>query len=133
MEIRYVITGPADQPPGMLQICIWTIGNEDGDGRDYFPESCSAEVAHAGVGEYADTGVVVSQWWKNEDVPLVFAHPERFRIGAVLRGQSGCNVTTYDVAGACWDEWPLYQNMVFRLTMVMVPPDKTFSGWESYP
>jgi len=133
MEIRYVIGGPADQQPGMLQVCIWTIGNEDGDGRDYFPESCSAEVAHAGVGEYVDTGVVVSQWWKNEDVPLVFAHPERFRIGAVLRGQSGCNVTTYDVAGSCWDEWPSYQNMIFRVTMVMVPPGKTFSGWGSYP
>jgi hypothetical protein len=133
MEIRYVIGDPADQQPGVLQTCIWTIGNEDGDGRDYFPESCSAEVAHAGVGEYVDTGVVVSQWWRNEDVPLVFAHPERFRIGAVLRGQSGCNVTTYDVAGACWNEWPSYQNMIFRVTMVMVPPGKTFSGWGSYP
>lgn len=133
MQIRYVISAPADQAPGVLQVCIWTLGSEDGDGRDYFPESCSGFVAHDGVGEYVDDGQVVSDWWQNEDVPLDFSHPERFRVGAVLRGASGCNVTTYDVDGACWDEWPTFQDMVFRVTMVMVPPGETFSGWASYP
>jgi hypothetical protein len=132
IQIRYVINGPANQEPGMLQTCIWTMGEEDGDGRNYFPESCAAQVAHTGVGEYFDPGSVVSQWWKNDGTPLDFSHPERFLIRAVLRGESGCNVTTYGVSNACWNEWPKYQDMTFRVTMVMVPPGETFSGWDNY-
>ncbi|MBW2527415.1 MAG: hypothetical protein JRI23_24750 [Deltaproteobacteria bacterium] len=134
IHLRYVINAPADQQAGILQTCIWTMGDEDGDGRNYFPESCSSFVSFAGVGEYVDTGnVEVATWWKNDDVPLDFSHPERFLIRAVLRGESGCNVTTYNVSGACWNEWPTYENMTFRITMVMVPPGETFSGWSNYP
>lgn len=133
MQIRYVISGPAGQEAGMLQTCIWTMGDEDGDGRNYFPESCGSQVAHTGVGEYFETNVDVASWWKNDGVSLDFAHPERFLIRAVLRGDSGCNVTTYGVANACWDQWPKYDQMTFRLTMVMVPPGTAFSGWDSYP
>ena len=134
MHIRYVINSPANQQAGILQTCIWTMGDEDGDGRNDFPESCSSFVAFAGVGEYVDTNnVEVGTWWKNDDVSLDFSHPERFLIRAVLRGESGCNVTTYSVSNSCWNEWPTYQDMSFRVTLVMVPPGETFSGWDSYP
>jgi hypothetical protein len=135
-QIRYVINGPSDQAAGILQTCIWTMG-DDGDGRDYFPESCNAFVSHDGPGEYlnsADPGTMPpSAWWKNEDVPLDFAHPERFLVRVVLRGADGCNVTRYDVSGACWDRWPAYENMNFRVTIVMVGAGETFSGWSTYP
>jgi hypothetical protein len=135
-QIRYVINGPSDQAAGVLQVCIWTMG-DDGDGRNYFPESCGAQIPHEGVGEYLNSTVPdrlsPESWWKNEGVPLDFTHPERFLIRVVLRGESGCNVTRYDVSGACWDEWPLYENMNFRVTIVMVPAGETFSGWDSYP
>ena len=59
--------------------------------------------------------------------------PERFLIRVVLRGESGCNVTRYNVGGACWDEWPTYENMTFRVTIVLVGAGDTFSGWASDP
>ena len=133
MHIRYVISAPPKQAAGKLQTCIWTMGNADGDGKNYFPESCADQVAHKGVGTYLGQKLVPAKWWKHSGVPLVFAHPERFLIRAVLRGASGCNVTTYSVAGACWGEWPKYQNMTFRITIVMVAKGDTFSGWTSYP
>jgi hypothetical protein len=135
-QIRYVINGPSDQAAGVLQVCIWTMG-DDGDGREYFPESCGAQISHDGVGEYLNSSqpdrLPPASWWKNEDVPLDFTHPERFLIRVVLRGESGCNVTRYDVSGSCWDEWPLYEHMSFRVTIVMVPAGETFSGWSNYP
>lgn len=132
-RIRYVIKSPANQAAGKLQTCIWTMGNGDGDGKNYFPESCSSQVAHTGVGEYFNTKLDPSSWWKKDGVPLDFTHPEWFLIRVVLRGTSGCNVTTYNVSNACWNEWPNYQNMKFRVTIVMVAKGKTFSGWTSYP
>lgn len=133
MQMRYVIQGPPDQQAGKLQTCIWTMGNEDGDGKNYFPESCSAQVAHTGVGTTFNTKLAPSSWWMNGGVPLDFSHPERFLIRVVLRGTSGCNVTTYNVSNGCWDEWPKYQDMKFRVTIVMVPKGATFSGWSKYP
>ncbi len=132
-QVRYLIEGPADQVPGKLQTCLWTMG-DDGVGGNYFPESCGQQVAHAGPGTYLVTNnLTPSTWWKNQGVPLDYAHPERFLIRAVLRGESGCNVTRYDVNGACWDQWPLYENMTFRVTIVLVGAGETFSGWDNYP
>lgn len=133
LHVRYVISAPSDQVAGKLQLCIWTMGNADGDGKNYFPESCADQVAHTGVGTYTGKSLVPAQWWTNQGVPLVFAHPERFLIRVVLRGASGCNVTSYTVSNGCWNEWPNYQNMTFRTTLVMVPQGGTFSGWGSYP
>jgi hypothetical protein len=135
-QIRYVINGPSDQAAGILQTCIWTLG-DDGDGRDYFPESCGSFIYNDGPGEYLNSSepdtLAPSTWWKNEDVPLDFSRPERFLIRVVLRDASGCNVTQYDVSGSCWDEWPSYENMNFRVTIVMVGAGETFSGWSNYP
>jgi hypothetical protein len=132
-HIRYVINEPANQQPGKLQVCIWTMGNADGDGKDYFPESCSDQVSHNGVGTYTNANLVPASWWKKDGVPLVFSHPERFLIRVVLRGISGCNVTTYNVSNGCWSEWPNFKDMKFRVTIVMVAQGATFSGWPSYP
>lgn len=133
LRVRYVIKSPANQAAGQIQTCIWTMGNADGDGKDYFPESCSDQVPFSGTGEIFNAKLVPSTWWKNAGVPLVYSHPERFLIRTVLRGPSGCNVTTYNVTGACWNLWPDYQNMKFRVTLVMVAKGDTFSGWTSYP
>ena len=76
---------------------------------------------------------MVSAGWKNANVLLVFAHPERFLIRTVLRGPSGCNVITYNVTGSCWNLWPDYQNMQYRVTIVMLAKGDTFSGWSDYP
>lgn len=133
MQIRYVVEGPANQAPGKLQTCIWTMGDGDGDGRNWFPEACSAQVLHQGPGTYFNNRLVPADWWKNEGVPLDFTHPEWFRVRVVLRGETGCNVTTYNVNKACWDQWPLYEQMKFRVTIVMVPAGATFSGWQNYP
>lgn len=132
-QIRYVISAPADQGPGRLQTCIWTMGDADGDGRNYFPESCSGQPGFDGVGTIFNERLVPSQWWEHEGVPLDFSHPERFLIRVVLRGPSGCNVTRHNVSNPCWDQWPNYENMVFRVTIVMVGVGDTFSGWSSYP
>ena len=35
--------------------------------------------------------------------------------------------------GACWDKWPNYENMNFRVTIVMVAAGESFSGWGNYP
>jgi len=132
-HVRYVINGPAGQESGRLQTCIWTMG-DDGVGGNYFPESCGQQVSHSGVGEYLVTNnLSPDSWWKNQGVALDYSHPERFLIRVVLRGDSGCNVTRYDVANACWDEWPKYENMSFRVTIVMVEAGETFSGWSHYP
>ncbi|HUU02258.1 MAG TPA: hypothetical protein VM425_12515 [Myxococcota bacterium] len=132
-HVRYVINSPADQPAGMLQTCIWTMG-DDGVGGDYFPESCGQQVSHTGPGEYFVTASLSpAAWWKNGGVPLDYSHPERFLVRVVLRGESGCNVTRYNVDGACWDEWPNYENMNFRVTIVMVAAGESFSGWSNYP
>lgn len=133
LRIRYVIESPPDQAAGKIHACIWTMGNADGDGKDYFPESCADQVAFSGTGEFFGKQLTPSSWWKNAGVPLDFSHPERFLIRAVLRGPSGCNVTTYSVASSCWNLWPDYQNLKFRVTMVMVAPGRTFSGWGNYP
>ena len=132
-RIRYIIESPENQQAGKLQTCIWTMGNADGDGRDMFPESCAGQVTHNGVGTYYDTQIVPSNWWKMDGVPLDFTYPERFMLRTVLRGSNGCAVTTYPVDGACWDQWPNYANMNFRVTIVMVAKGTTFSGWENYP
>jgi hypothetical protein len=132
-QVRYVIQSPPDQQAGVLQICIWTMG-DDGVGGDYFPESCGQQVSHSGVGEYLVTASLApASWWKNAGEPLDYSHPERFLVRVVLRGESGCNVTRYDVSGACWDEWPGYENMTFRVTIVMVGAGESFSGWGNYP
>ena len=133
LRIRYAISAPATQAAGKLQVCIWTMGNADGDGKNYFPESCSDSVSHTGVGTYFNKKLVPSTWWKHSGVPLVFAHPERFLIRVVLRGASGCNVTNYNVSNGCWDQWPQYRDMTFRVTLVMVAKGSTFSGWSNYP
>jgi hypothetical protein len=133
IQIRYVINSPSTQVAGKLQVCFWTMGNGDGDGKNYFPESCSDQVSHTGVGTYFNTKPTPASWWQNAGVPLDFTHPQWFLIRVVLRGTSGCNVTTYNVANACWNEWPSYQNMKFRVTMVMVGKGDTFSGWSNYP
>lgn len=132
-HVRYVINSPADQPAGQLQTCIWTMG-DDGIGGDYYPESCGQQVAHSGAGEYFVTSrLKPADWWKLDGVPLDYSHPERFLVRVVLRGESGCNVTRYDVGGACWDEWSNYENMNFRVTIVMVGAGESFSGWGNYP
>ena len=132
-HVRYVINSPSDQAAGQLQTCIWTMG-DDGVGGDYFPESCGQQVAHSGPGEYFVTSrLTPADWWKLDDVPLDYSHPERFLVRVVLRGTSGCNVTRYNVTGACWDQWPDYENMNFRVTIVMVGAGETFSGWGNYP
>ncbi len=132
-HVRYVITAPANQQSGRLQTCIWTMG-DDGVGGNYFPESCGQQVLHTGVGEYLVTAnLSPDSWWKNQGVALDYSHPERFLIRVVLRGDSGCNVTRYDVANACWDEWPTFENMTFRVTIVMVATGESFSGWGTYP
>jgi len=133
IQIRYVINSPPTQVAGKLQVCFWTMGNGDGDGKNYFPESCSEQVSHSGVGTYTITKPTPASWWKNSGVPLDFTHPEWFLIRVVLRGASGCNVTTYNVTNACWSEWPLYKDMKFRVTLVMVGKGDTFSGWSNYP
>jgi hypothetical protein len=132
LHIRYVIGSPASQKAGMFQICFWTIGNADGDGKDWFPESCSAYKAFTGVGTFTNTDVVPSAWWKNDSTDLDFSHPERFEVGIVLLGTSGCNVTTYSGSNNCWSEWPNYQSMTFGLTIVMDAKGDTFSGWSNY-
>jgi len=132
-HVRYVINSPVDQQAGKLQTCIWTMG-DDGIGGNYFPESCGQQVSHSGVGEYFVTSSLSpADWWKKDGVALDYSHPERFLVRVVLRGESGCNVTRYDVSGACWDEWPSYENMDFRVTIVMVPAGESFSGWDNYP
>ncbi len=132
-HVRYVINSPPDQVAGKLQTCIWTMG-DDGVGGDYFPESCGQQVSHTGVGEYFVTSnLKPADWWKKDGVPLDYSHPERFLVRVVLRGTSGCNVTRYNVSGACWDQWPDYENLNFRVTIVMVGAGETFSGWANYP
>jgi len=128
-HIRYIITGPPDQVGGRLQTCIWTMG----DGHHYFPESCSGQSPHSGVGETFNNDLTPANWWKKYNVPVDYAHPERFLIRVVLRGPNGCNVTNYDVDNACWGLWEDYEDMIFRVTIVMVGSDDTFSGWENYP
>lgn len=131
-HVRYVINSPADQQAGKLQTCIWTMG-DDGVGGNYFPESCGQQVSHTGVGEYFVTNnLTPASWWKLDGVALDYSHPERFLVRVVLRGESGCNVTRYNVTGACWDEWSKYENMNFRVTIVMVGAGETFSGWGNY-
>jgi hypothetical protein len=86
------------------------------------------------VGEYLVTNnLSPADWWKKDGVPLDYSHPERFQVRVVLRGTSGCNVTDYNVSNGCWDEWYLYENMNFRVTIVMVGAGDSFSGWENYP
>ncbi len=126
LRIRYVIEGPPGQVGGKLQVCIWTMPG-------YSPESCASQVAHTGVGEYFETKLAPSSWWKKDNQPLDFSHPENFLIRVVLRGESGCNVTSYTVSNGCWDEWPKYEQMKYGVTIVMVPKGSTFSGWSSYP
>jgi hypothetical protein len=126
LRIRYQIKSPAGQLPGQIQTCIWTMPG-------YSPESCSDQTAFSGVGTFHGSKLAPSSWWKKDNVPVDFSHPEKFLIRTVLRGASGCNVTTYSVPGACWGEWSSYQSMSFRVTIVMVAKGATFSGWQSYP
>jgi hypothetical protein len=126
MQIRYLIRGPAGQKPGKLQVCFWTMPS-------WQPESCSPNVLFTGVGTFLNPALVPSAWWKNANVPLDFSHPEKLTAGVVLRGTSDCCVTTFSDPDACWEQWPDFQAMTFRLTMVMVPKGATFSGWQSYP
>jgi len=131
-HVRYVINSPPDQAAGKLQTCIWTMG-DDGVGGNYFPESCGQQVSHSGPGEYFVTNnLCPADWWKKDGVALDYSHPERFLVRVVLRGTSGCNVTDYPVPGSCWDQWPDYQDMNFRVTIVMVGAGEMFSGWGNY-
>jgi hypothetical protein len=132
LQIRYTILGPEDQAAGKLQTCIWTMNGAYG-GRDYYPESCSSQVSHNGPGSSYNTALAPASWWKLDGQPLDFTKPERFLIRVVLRGTSGCNVTSYSVSNGCWDEWATYSAMTFRVTMVMVPKGASFSGWQNYP
>lgn len=99
----------------------------------YFPESCSSQAAFSGPGQYYNTNLTPASWWKLNKVPLDFSHPEKLLIRVVLSGASGCNVTSYNVSNGCWAEWPKYQSMTFRVTIVMVSKGAVFSGWKNYP
>lgn len=124
-HFRYQVTQQPGNIPGALQLCIWNMPG-------FKPESCSPNIAHTGVGTYTASSVPAA-WWKLNGVPLNFANSTSFLIRMVLRGPGNCNVTRHDVAKDCWDQWPNYENLKFKVTVVIVPQGQTFSGWQNYP
>lgn len=124
-HFRYEILSPPNQAPGKIQTCIWNMPG-------YKPENCSMQVPFDGVGVFTASHIP-RDWWKHSGVPLDFSDHKSFLIRAVLRGPNGCNVTRYNVEKPCWDQWPKYENTQFRVSIVMVPAGKSFSGWHNYP
>lgn len=121
---RYNIHTHPTGEKGAMQICVWDQG--------FKPENCSPNFNYDGTDKYYVTASP-SKWWKLNGVPLDFTNPDDYRISVVLRGTGNCNVTKFDVDKPCWDQWPKYKDMVTRITVIMVPAGKTFSGWENYP
>lgn len=125
---RYKITqADASVATGRMQMCIWNMpGN--------FPENCAPNITHTGaLNNVVTISQSPAQWYKKNETPLNFTNSTPFRIRTVLRGPNGCNVTRHDVAKPCWDQWPNYDTMRVKLTVVMVPVGETFAGWQAYP
>ncbi|MFC1649624.1 hypothetical protein ACFL2C_02870 [Patescibacteria group bacterium] len=125
-HFRYeILNPPLNNTPGRLQTCIWNMPGHS-------PEICADQTPHDGtVGAFFANEAPVD-WWRNGGVPLSFSNSTPFLIRAVLRGENGCNVTRHAVARPCWELFPLYEPMRFRVSVVMVSADDTFSGWEAF-
>ncbi len=123
---RYKILENPGSEKGALQICVWTMPG-------YKPESCQTPFTiHQGTGDYI-TSQSPSEWWNLEDIRLDYSNPTNLLARIVLRGENGCNITTFNVPGSCPGEFSKFADMKFRLTVVMVPQGQTFPGWQQYP
>lgn len=125
--MRYQIVQHPSNTPGRFQTCIWQMPG-------YTPEICPSTRPFGGVGSTITYNQAPANWALITGPTYPdFTNPRNFKIRVVLRGEDRCNVTQYDVAGSCWNQWPLFQQMRFRLTIVMVSAGSTFSGWQNYP
>ncbi len=123
-HFRYQIHTHPTNTPGKLQVCIWNMPG-------FKPESCGGKVGHTGVGTYTYSSVP-AEWWKKDGVPLDFSNSASFLIRVILLGENNCIVTNKNVPKPCPELFPQFAQMRFKLTIVMVPSGKTFSGWSNY-
>lgn len=143
-HFRYTIVNQDSTPTaGALSTCIWNMPG-------FHPENCAGNISHDGkVGTSKTLSSSPKDWWKNGSDPLDFSNSTPFLMRVVLRGETSCNVTGHCVAKPCeptgevctngkkkgdyTSAFAKYDEMKFRLTIVMVPQGKTFSGWQNYP
>lgn len=136
LYIRIELKTTPENLPITLQACIWM---HDADGTSTTTdelESCSQQrTAMSNPGVYEIRSTRISEWWhKNQGANAIdLARPRDFkRMGLVLRTDTGCYITPYNVTPNCWDDREQYLPMEFRLTIVAVSAGSTFSGWENY-
>jgi hypothetical protein len=143
-HFRYTLVNQDSTPTaGALSTCIWNMPG-------FHPENCAGNISHDGkVGTSKTLVSSPKDWWKNGGDPLDFSNSTPFLMRVVLRGETSCNVTSHCVAKPCeptgevctngkkkgdyTSAFAKYDEMKLRLTIVMVPAGKTFSGWQNYP
>lgn len=110
-----------------VQYCVWQDGTK--------LEACATQttISYKGSKVVVTWDQEVSKMWKKNGVPIDWSRP-RSRNGFAIKTTSGVPVSDL-VAGWNWggsnrpqDWYP----MEGRLTVVVVPPGRTFSGWNNY-
>ena len=126
-----VIANPTNQA-SKLQLCFWKIPGFD-------PENCAFNIAQSGIGTYtyssspAISGASNGGWARISGSALDFLQPETYRSSIILRGPTNCVVTNKgQVANKCPELFDRLKDMRFKLTVIMVPSGRTFSGWGNY-
>lgn len=147
-QVRYEIEEHPSNQKGRLQVCVWMNWDVNQDGKvDWYPENCSGQVQYSKAGDVMQNpypkpnqykvknGKLTSEpvWYRKNNTAVNYQRADVFRIRTVLRGANGCNVTNYNVDKPCPEsDWNKYKDMKYRLTIVLVPAGKQFSGWQNY-
>ena len=126
-QFRFQLINHPSAASGYLQMCMWKQPRNQ-------PETCGPQIQHNGSINVPFTGSQVPTTWYKKHGTLSFADQTPVRMGFVLRGPDKCNVTNYPtVDGRCDNLWPDYSQMKYHATVVAVPENQTFSGWQNYP
>jgi hypothetical protein len=100
-------------------------------------ESCGQPyVKIAGQGVYTLQTKPMCNWWhKNRGKNAIdISRPHHYkRLGLVMRTATGCYLSPYkQLSPNCWELRSDYLPVELHVTIVVVAPGATFSGWQNY-
>jgi len=131
-QYRIQVTANPTNQASKLQLCFWKIPG-------FSPENCAFNIDQNGIGTYtyasspAINGASNNGWARINGGALDFLNPREYRASIILRGPGNCVVTTKgQVSNKCPELWNSLKDLRFKLTVIMVPSGRTFSGWSNY-
>jgi hypothetical protein len=126
---RFEVLNYPSEKSFMLSLCIWTDINGNWESWN---ETCTRQVIISNKGIFTGNSVP-STWWVM-DGPVDFSRPEDFaRFGLVIWCSNYKNLSDWvPSSNSCWSDRTEILPLTLRFTVVAVPKDYEFSGWEKY-